>query len=173
MKAEPKDFIILILLVVSLTSAAMILTNKQPETIYIEVPVEVVKEVEVLEFVTIEVPAPFPVYVNNTKIIYVPTSMPLADWVSEAELKTFIKMDKTDQILYSTDFDCDDFALRVIHNAADIGRRVYYFYEWRDNSNRYNNHIMCMAYVKEEALYIIWEPQTDRIWSSWSSSVGG
>ena len=146
-----------------------------PETEYVavRVPFEVVKEVQVIEIVTVEVPTPFPVYVYNTTIIEVPVSMPLNDWQSEEELMSFIKRDKTDRILYSTDFDCDDFALRTIHNAAEIGRRVYYFYEWRDNGNRHNNHIMCMAYVKAEALYVIWEPQTDAVWSTWSSTVGG
>jgi hypothetical protein len=150
--------------------------NPVTEYVYVEreveIPVEIIKEVPKIEIQVIEVPQPFPVYVYNTTVIYVPTPMSLSDWENENELMTFIREDKTNHIKYSTDFDCDDFTLRVIHNAAEIGRRVYYFYEWTD-PNPNNNHIMCMAYVIEEAEYIIWEPQTDQIWSRWSSCKGG
>ncbi len=172
------DITIIIFIISTLLNSAWIIYHNDPEheIIYVnntvEVPVEVVKEVERLQVVTVEVPAPFPVYVNNTKLIYMPIAMPQNDWESEAELMEFISMDKTNRIDYSNDFDCDDFALRMIHNAALIGRRVYYFYEWK-NGTYDGNHIMCMAYVKEEALYIIWEPQNDQVWSKWSSTVGG
>jgi hypothetical protein len=151
---------------------ALFFVQPEVEYIYIDriVEIEVIKEVPKIEIHTIEVPTPYPIY--NTTIIHVPTPMELNDWTSEEELMTFIREDKTNRIKYSSDFDCDDFALRMIHNAALIGRRVYYFYEWTD-PNPYNNHIMCMAYVIEEAEYIIWEPQTDQIWSRWSSCKGG
>jgi len=139
-------------------------------TEYVEVPVIVTDTVTVVE--TVEVPTPYPVYVNHTKIIEirVPTPMELKDFPSKASLLIFIWGDTTDEIEYSTDFDCDDYALRTINNAAYNGYRVYFFYERTGSESA---HAMVMAYVIKEAKYIIWEPQTDKIWAEWSSTVGG
>jgi len=119
---------------------------------------------------TVEVPSPFPVYVNSTEKIYIPTPIPLKDFESKSKLVLFMLTDDTDELEYSSDFDCDDFVYRTIKNAELLGYRINFFYE---NNGDGTAHAKCIAYVQKEARYIIWEPQNDHIYAEWSSTVGG
>ena len=149
----------------------------QPETLTIynntfqvvEVPVITVETVTMVE--TVEVPFPVIVYQNNTEIIYVPTPMPLRDFPNKKVLIAWMLNDKTDKLTYDVDrWDCMDFTLRTIRNAEIDGYKIYFLYEWIDDDTA---HALCMAYVEQEAEYVVWEPQSDRIEWEWDSNQGG
>jgi len=139
----------------------LIISEIKVETV--EVPVIVTETVTRIE--TVEVP--FPIYVNYTEVHYVPTAMPLLDFPSEAVLMAWIKSDRTDKLDYDKRWTCMDFTLRTIRNAELDGYRIYFLFE------QDKNHALTMAYVVDEAKYIIWEPQSDRVEWEWSSTQGG
>jgi hypothetical protein len=142
-----------------------------PDVIIIDKPViETVKipyivTETLVQLETVEVP--YPVYMNNTVVHYVPTPMPLMDFQSESMLFSWIESDNTDSLEYDSRWTCMDFTLRTIRNAEIEGYRIYFVYE-RDPA-----HALCMAYVVDEAKYIVWEPQSDLVEWEWFSNAGG
>ena len=145
------------------TPETILITHQVTKIETIEIPYPVTDTVTIIE--TIEIPKI--IQVNNTVIHYVPTAMPLLDFPSESVLFAWIDLDDTDELVYDPRWTCMDFTLRIIRNAELDGYRIYFFYE-RDPA-----HALCMAYVKEEAKYIVWEPQSDRVEWEWSSNEGG
>lgn len=118
---------------------------------------------------TVEVKVPFPIYVNYTEVHYIPTAMPLIDFPSEAVLMAWIRSDRTDELDYDKRWSCMDFTLRLIRNAEAEGFRILFVYDIRND----DYHSLAMAYVVDEAKYIIWESQSDKVQLEWNSNQGG
>ena len=168
------------LLVFCILISSVCLVYGVTNTTVVEVPVvmnrTVVEEVEVpvivLRNVTqiIEVP----VIINNTvtkiELVEVPVTLNLADFPTRHDFLVFLLNDKTNELEYTDRFTCMDFALRFIDNAEKAGRRVIFLMEWKDEQN---THALCMAYIDNEAKYIVFDPQTDSIKWEWSSTRGG
>ena len=129
-------------------------------------PDVIVVEKTIIE--TIEIPVPIPEKTIET--YYVPTLMQLQNFPSLQALEGFLLNDNTSQIEYGGRFTCMDFALRLIENAAKQNYRVIFFF---DRSDEGDGHALCMAYVEEEAKWVIFEPQTDKFKWMWGSTVGG
>lgn len=70
------------------------------------------------------------------------------------ELREFLKYDKTNEMMYSVDFDCDSYAMMLSKNAYDKGYYIGIYTE--------NNHMKNIAIVGSSSAYLI-EPQTDAI----------
>ena len=128
----------------------------------VEVPVIINHTVTKIELVEV------PVIINQTQ--QVPTPMSLADFPARHDFLVFFLNDKTNELEYDDRFTCMDFALRFIDNAEKAGHRVLFLMEWVDEKN---THALCMAYIEEEAKYIVFEPQTDKIKWEWASTKGG
>ena len=147
------------------TPETLVVYNDTVRVQVVETQLVVTDTVTRVEIVEVEVP--FPIYVNYTEVHYVPTAMPLLDFPSEAVLMAWIKSDRTDKLDYDKRWTCMDFTLRTIRNAELDGYRIYFLFE------QDKNHALTMAYVVDEAKYIIWEPQSDRVEWEWSSTQGG
>ena len=145
------------------TPETIIITHQVTKIETIEIPYPVTDTVTYIE--TVEIPKI--IQVNNTVIHYVPTPMPLLDFPNEAVFLAWIWTDDTDTLDYADRFNCMDYALRTIRNAESDGYRIYFVYE-TDPA-----HALCMAYVKDEAKYIVWEPQSDKVEWEWNSNEGG
>jgi len=128
----------------------------------VEVPVFVNHTVTQIEFVEV------PVIVNQTKQIPIPMS--LVDFPTRKDFLVMLINDKTNELEYTDRFTCMDFVLRFIENAEKAGHRVLFLMEWKDDDN---THALCMAYIEDEARYIVFEPQTDQIKWEWASTRGG
>ncbi len=172
MKNNLSSFIFLVAVTASF-SLGWIMHNPETLVVYNDtVRVQVVEtQIVVTDTVTrveiLEVEVPFPIYVNYTEVHYIPTAMPLTDFPSEAVLMAWIRSDRTDKLDYDKRWTCMDFTLRTIRNAELDGYRIYFLYE------QDKNHALTMAYVVDEAKYIIWEPQSDRVEWEWDSNQGG
>ena len=148
-------------------------TKESPEIkiIYIEVPVEVIKEV--------------PIYVTQNvtveKIVYAP----LSDFESVEALKAFLVVDDTNShIFLKANKDgvvnlvgvCEEFAFQLRERAELIGKRLdteiltkqeCFKYEGYIESGASrldvnDGHYICKAVIENEVWFI--EPQNDRIW---------
>jgi len=89
----------------------------------------------------------------------------LENWDSINELKMFIWQDDRDLIEYSENFTCMDFTIRLIQNAENQGKRLYFVYQKYDNGS---GHALVMAYVEKEGCYVCIEPQKDDIQWKWT-----
>ena len=127
----------------------------------VEVPVFITHTVTQIEFVEV------PVIINQTKQIPIPMS--LVDFPTRKDFLVMLINDKTDELEYTDRFTCMDFVLRFIENAEKSGHRVLFLMEWKDDDN---THALCMAYIEDEARYIVFEPQTDKIKWEWASTRG-
>jgi len=146
-----------------------------PEKIQVEtikIP-EVVIEKEIMQ-VPVVVYEPYQVnhtvVVKEYELIETVSPTPLRNFPNKATLLNFIRQDDTNDLPYTDRWTCFDFTIRTIENAELQGYRVYFFY--RNNADG-TAHAMCMAYVVEEAQYVIWEPQTDMVQFTWGSNVAG
>ncbi len=132
-----------------------------PETLVVTNTVTVIE--------TVEIKVPFQIYVNYTEVHYIPTAMPLIDFPSEAVLMAWIRSDRTDKLDYGKRWTCMDYVLRTIRNAEAEGFRILFVYDMRED----DFHALAMAYVVDEAKYIIWETETDKVLWEWDSNQGG
>lgn len=74
---------------------------------------------------------------------------------SLGELKDWLAEDDTDTHTYiPTVYDCDDFALDLVHNALKDGFEIF--------AVPVCNHIFNCAFIGNEVYYI--EPSTDKVW---------
>ncbi len=128
----------------------------------VEIPVIINRTVTQIELVEV------PVIVNQTK--HVPITLNLVDFPARHDFLVFLIEDKTNELEYTDRFTCMDFALRFIENAEKAGHRVLFLMEWLDEKN---THALCMAYIEDEAKYIVFEPQTEKIKWEWASTKGG
>lgn len=139
----------------------------------IEVPTffseTIVQTVEVPVIVTETRVVEVPVLINHTtlKIIeipvivkeYVPQNRTLRHFETLQKLQVFLRNDNTDSINYSSNFNCDEYAWRLIDAAEAHGYRMAFLWE-HDMSSGYS-HALCIAYVENMASYLKIEPQTD------------
>jgi len=141
----------------------LIISDTKIETV--EVPVIIENTVTVVE--TVEIP--YPIFVNNTKVIeyerLIP--IPLRDFPDQKTLQSFIDVDDTDSFSYEDRWTCMDYTVRVIKNAERLGYRVLFVF--REDQN----HAICMAYCEDEALYYVWETQSDSMLWTWQSTEAG
>ena len=128
----------------------------------VEIPVFINQTVTQIEFVEI------PVIINQTKRVPIPTS--LMDFPTRSDFLLMLINDKTNLLEYSDRFTCMDYVLRFIENAEKAGYRVLFLMEWKDDDN---THALGMVYIEDEAKYIVFEPQTDKIMWEWASTRGG
>ena len=84
----------------------------------------------------------------------------LRPFYSLAELQQFLDSDRTNECVYSRDFDCDDFAFMLSQHALNKGYQIFPFAE--------DNHLKNVAHVAIGDSIVVYtiEPQTDeiRIW---------
>jgi uncharacterized coiled-coil protein SlyX len=78
--------------------------------------------------------------------------------MTRKELKEFLKKDKTNNLKYSDDFDCNAFSFTLIRNLYDYGYLAYPVYIEYDDSA----HMVVSVYDENEELIYI-EPQNDDI----------
>lgn len=149
------------------------ITITETEIVYVNQSIPV--PFPVIEYKIIEVEVP--VYINNTttEIIEIPPPppTPLKNFENMATLKKWIRADTTDDIDYAKRFTCMDFTLRTIENANEDGYRMIFVYWQGYKGDPDSYHAVCMAYVIEEAMYVAFEPQSDRVLWEWSSTEGG
>jgi len=85
------------------------------------------------------------------------------DFNSIEELKQFLEKDKTNENKFSIpDFDCEEFALMLIKNAAEDGCMLYTQLSYNNMTNSWHASNFAMIW-KINKIYFI-EPQTDKIW---------
>jgi len=96
------------------------------------------------------------------------------DFRSRDELRTFLKNDITDSMLYTDDFVCEDFSRMLIKKAREAGYRMYFLHVQVANPSRfqlpgedYVEHALCRAYIISEDKWVDVEPQTDMIDPEW------
>ena len=96
------------------------------------------------------------------------------DFRSRDELRTFLKNDITDSMIYTDDFVCEDFSRMLIKNAREAGYRMYFLQIRVKNPSQfqlpgedYVGHALCRAYIISEDKWIEVEPQTDVIDPEW------
>lgn len=153
------------------------------QTQFVEVPV-IIKEIQFVELPVIikereiqviEVPEIITMTETVIREIEVPIlirderSVELVNFESRAKLIAFLIMDNTNTIEYTDRFTCMDFTLKIIGNAADRGYRMEFLYWQKLNTA----HALGMAYVEKESEWVVFEPQTDRVLWSWTSTEGG
>ena len=85
-----------------------------------------------------------------------PERLSTQDFSTRQQLSTFLRMDNTNQMQYTSDFECIDFSLTLIERAKVDGYRLYF--------TSTSDHAFCKAYIVSEDLWINVEPQTDVIW---------
>ena len=133
----------------------------------VEVPKIIVVNHTIVEVQVVEVPQIIVQYNTTIHEVLIPTPIPLRDFPDRSTLITFILLDDTNSFLYEPRWTCMDYAMRVIKNAERLGYRVIFVFMENEA------HAVCMAYVEEEAQYVAWEPQSDRIQWSWRSTAAG
>ena len=148
-------FNLFLVFILAITTIANILT---PEVIV----------VEKTTIETIEIPVPVPEKTIET--YYIPTPMQLRNFPSLQTLENFLLKDNTSQIKSDKRFTCMDYALRTIENAAKQQYRIIFFMHFDEELQK--NHALCMTYVEQEAKWVVFEPQTDRIEWTWGSPIG-
>ena len=134
----------------------------RPVTQIVEVPVIMNQTVTQIEYIEV------PVIVNQTQEVPIPMSR--VDFPTRKDFLVFLLNDKTEKLEYADRFTCMDFSLRIIDNAEKAGYRLLFLMEWKDDDS---THALCMAYIEDEAKYIVFEPQTDKIKWEWASTKGG
>jgi len=169
---KTRDYIIITLIIALSITAYHDYTEQN--LVFIKEPVYLNRTI--IETVETPVIVYEPVIFNQThivkeyEVIETVTPMPLRHFPDKATLYTYIIQDDTDNLPYTDRWTCFDYTIRTIENAESQGYRIYFFY--RNNPDG-TAHAMCMAYVVDEAQYIIWEPQTDQIQFTWSSNIAG
>ena len=147
------------------------------------VPVDVTTVVVEREIQIVEVPyilyqvnytvIQVPVITQETQVVEVPVYLEVnkvRDFEDMEELFDFIRADKTDEIEYNSKrFNCMDFAITVADNALKVGYRVVFLYSYNLETQR--AHSVCMAYVRSNAQWMVWDPQTDEILWGWLSRI--
>ena len=108
---------------------------------YREVTVEVVKEVEIIREVTVEVP------------------IELRNFSDLQELEVWLEEDDTDRHFYFTGkiddkYDCEDYAFALINNAREDGYDIHLQIQ---NDHAFNSTII------GNNIYFI-EPSNDKVW---------
>ncbi len=87
----------------------------------------------------------------------------LKDFDSINELTQFLEEDKINENKYSKpDFDCEDFSLMLIKNAAKDGFRLYTQMFFNEMIGEW--HMVNFAIIWKTNKIIFIEPQTDKIW---------
>jgi len=114
-----------------------------------------------------------PVITQETDVVEVPIYLEInkvRDFEDMEELFDFIYADKTDEIEYNSKrFNCMDFAITVSDNALKVGYRVIFLYSY--NLETGQSHAVSMAYVRNDAKWMVWDPQTDEILWGWLSRI--
>jgi hypothetical protein len=87
-----------------------------------------------------------------------PERISTQDFSTRQQLSTFLQMDNTNQIQYTSDFECIDFSLTLIEHAKEAGYRIYFAST--------SDHAFCKAYIASEDTWLNIEPQTDEVWST-------
>lgn len=96
----------------------------------------------------------------------------LSNFKNMYDLKSFLASDKTDKLIWTEDFTCEDFTNTLIENAKIKGYRLKpvsvndpnalwpneKFYWVGDGG-----HALCIAYVESEGKWYYIEPQNDAI----------
>ena len=158
--------------------------EQETKIVYVDRPVEVIREIE------IEVPVEVPVEVlveiikeiEKLVVVEVPITKEvptrLGDWESLEELQAFLAGDPTDSriILVANSSgivklhgQCEDRAIQLMDGAQEVGKRLFLvplhpseYLKWYGSypgSNIY--HAVCGALVGDNDFYYI-EPSTDR-----------
>ena len=144
--------------------------------VYIEVPIETVRQVVREVPVYIEVPVET---VKTVEVVKETGTEPcrLSDWESEAELLDFLDADDTDStVILQADSggmvnlqdQCEDFALQLRDRAMAQGKYLSVialhpeeYLKWY-GEKRKDYHAICMARIGNDLYYV--EPATDRAW---------
>ena len=79
----------------------------------------------------------------------------LNEFQTLTELSHFLATDNTNRLLYSGEYNCEDFSRALIRNAKNKGYIIYY--------HTIPNHAMCKTYIVSEDIWVLIEPQTDKI----------
>jgi len=87
-----------------------------------------------------------------------PERLSTQDFSTRQQLSTFLQMDNTNQMQYTSDFECIDFSLTLIEHAKEAGYRIYF--------TSTSDHAFCKAYIASEDTWLSIEPQTDEVWST-------
>lgn len=155
-------------------------TIETPVYIYntstIKVP-EIVHDSKVeTQVVTVEVP--YYLIINNTETIIETIEIPtiiketvyiektLRDFQSLNHLKLWLYGDHTDNITYSPDFNCDEFAWRLKESAYNSQYRIEFLWEY--NRATMESHAANIAYITDIAKWVKIEPQSDEITILWT-----
>jgi len=169
---KTESAIYLLLVAISCTGLGYLLAYPDPEIItkiqVIEIPQLITQTITKIE--TIEIPVTEIVTVNHTEIHYVEqlTPIPLRDFPDQETLETWILNDPTDTYTYSESrWTCMDYTMRVTKNAEKLGYRVTFMFRETEQ------HAVAMAYCEAEALYYVWEPQSDKMLWVWQSTESG
>lgn len=147
----------------------------KPKTIIKEVPIEVVRivEVEKIVEVPVEVPIEVPIEVPVEVEVIREVPMELRDFASVDELIEWLVKDKTDEMLILTFNNggvCEDYALRLQENGIEAGYKISFqvlydkqFYQhYGKHLKRGTYHAVNAVIIGNELWYI--EPQSDEIW---------
>ena len=97
---------------------------------------------------------------------YIYQWFPLRDFENTATLKSFLQRDQASQLHYTKNFTCLSFALTLIQNAEKEGYRLYLFVDRLDDRG---SHALVMAYLVDEEVFQVVEPQSDRLKWQWPS----
>jgi len=179
-------FSISLMLIVVMLSACRSDEPGSPETrvVYVDRPIEVLREVVVEIEVPVEVPVEVIREVEKTVIVEIPVVkevlVELEDWKDLEELQAFLKSDSTDSriVLTADEYgvvrlvdQCEDAAIQLMDNAMAVGKRLSFvplhpseYLKWYGSypgAGRY--HAICGALVGENEFYYI-EPNEDRVW---------
>jgi len=139
-----------------------IITQTRIEIVEVPVIVKEVRNVTIPEIIHEMSPVEIPVVIETTREIY-----RLRDFENMTELNEFLDIDIVDKADYSLEhFNCMDYALAVINNAAGKGYHVYFFYWWEGDDTA---HAMCMAYVRGLSSYVVFDPQNDAVKWTWTA----
>ena len=103
----------------------------------------------------------------------------LSNFQTRQDLEDFLFYDTTDRNQYTINFDCSDFAMQLQKNAYESGYRVrLYTLDSKAEQEKYNSslkeigywveyaptgHLICKAYIIDENVWVLIEPQGDLI----------
>ena len=170
-----KLLILLLIVVITLVGCTPEVVTKT-EYIYVDCPVEVIKEIEVPVEVEIIKTVEIPVY----KTIEVVQYKVLSDWTSLEELQAFLVNDNTDSVVQlvansngvvTFNNQCEDKAIQLMDNATEAGKRLSFvpicpveYQKWYGTYPGDNNyHAICGALVGDNEFYYV-EPSDDKVW---------
>lgn len=97
----------------------------------------------------------------------------LRHFETQGELERFLQADRTDEIPWTTNFVCEDFARTLIKKASLKGYYIETYYitdgsrlrRMRYEISGDDGHALCIAFVVEEGRWVMVEPQTDVVFS--------